>query len=100
MPIVACHRTQEESALAIASLNAERDDLKGLLLAALQRLEAVDELVQRADISSAMMEDKARGGGGRAWGASGRRGAAGWAAGWAQDCAVRQHRKANLTTAA
>ncbi len=50
--------TTEETALSIAGLNAEREDLKGLLAAALQRLEAVDELVQRADISSAVMEDK------------------------------------------
>ncbi|KAG2502070.1 hypothetical protein HYH03_000563 [Edaphochlamys debaryana] len=55
---VALQRTQEEAALAIAGLNAERDDLKGLLVSALQRLEAVDEAVQRADISNAMLEDK------------------------------------------
>ncbi|KXZ52075.1 hypothetical protein GPECTOR_10g1098 [Gonium pectorale] len=52
--------TQEDAALTIANLNAEREDLKGMLAAALQRLEAVDEMVQRADISSAMMEDKMR----------------------------------------
>lgn len=57
---VALARTTEETALSIAGLNAEREDLKGLLAAALQRLEAVDELVQRADISSAVMEDKMR----------------------------------------
>ncbi|GIL85755.1 hypothetical protein Vretimale_13216 [Volvox reticuliferus] len=53
-------RTQEETAVVIAELTAERDDLKGLLMAALQRLEAVNELVQRAEITSAVMEDKMR----------------------------------------
>ncbi|EFJ53212.1 hypothetical protein VOLCADRAFT_102815 [Volvox carteri f. nagariensis] len=53
-------RTQEETTLVIAELTAERDDLKGLLMAALQRLEAVNELVQRAEITSAVMEDKMR----------------------------------------
>ncbi|GIL59828.1 hypothetical protein Vafri_14550 [Volvox africanus] len=53
-------RTQEETAVVIADLTAERDDLKGLLVAALQRLEAVNELVQRAEITSAVMEDKMR----------------------------------------
>ena len=51
-------RTQEDSALRISALNTERDDLKALLLATLQRLEAVDEMVHRADLSSTMMQDK------------------------------------------
>ncbi|GLC55270.1 hypothetical protein PLESTB_000966500 [Pleodorina starrii] len=54
-------RTQEETAVAIAELTAERDDLKGMLMAALQRLEAVNDLVQRAEITSAVMEDKVAG---------------------------------------
>lgn len=56
-------RSQEESAAHIASLNAERDDLKALLVATLKRLEAVDEMVQRADISSSVMQEKVRRGG-------------------------------------
>ena len=36
----------------------ERDDLKALLEATLQRLEAVDEVLHRADVSTAMMEQK------------------------------------------
>ncbi|MEW5306660.1 MAG: hypothetical protein WDW36_009111 [Sanguina aurantia] len=57
----ALSRTQQEASLALSSLSAERDDLKALLLAALQRLEAVDGVVQRADVSTAMMEQKVRG---------------------------------------
>lgn len=49
-------RTQHESAAQLAALNAERDDLKALLLASLQRLEAVDEMVARADMSSSVMQ--------------------------------------------
>lgn len=49
-------RTQHESAARLAALNAERDDLKALLLASLQRLEAVDEMVARADMSSSVMQ--------------------------------------------
>jgi hypothetical protein len=51
-------KTQEDSAIRISALNTERDDLKALLLATLQRLEAVDEMVHRADLSSTMMQDK------------------------------------------
>lgn len=51
--------TQEDSSLRISALNTERDDLKALLLATLQRLESVDEMVHRADLSSTMMQDKA-----------------------------------------
>ncbi len=51
-------RSQEESAARISSLNAERDDLKALLVATLKRLEAVDEMVQRADVSSSVMQEK------------------------------------------
>lgn len=51
-------RTQEDAAIRLGSLNAERDDLKSLLGVTLQRLEAVDEVVHRADMSAAMMEDK------------------------------------------
>lgn len=36
----------------------ERDDLKSLLQATLQRLETVDEVLHHADISTAMMEQK------------------------------------------
>lgn len=57
-PTLSTGRTQEETAIVIAELTAERSDLKSLLLAALQRLEAVNELVQRAEITSAVMEDK------------------------------------------
>lgn len=35
----------------------ERDDLKALLMASLQRLEAVDRVVQRVDQSNAAMEE-------------------------------------------
>ncbi|GFH11173.1 uncharacterized protein HaLaN_06629 [Haematococcus lacustris] len=51
-------RSQEDGAIRAATLSAERDDCKALLLATLQRLEAVDEVVHRADMSSAMMQDK------------------------------------------
>lgn len=54
----ALKQSQEQSTVAIAGLNAERDDLKALLLQTLQRLEAVDHVVQRADMSSAIMEEK------------------------------------------
>ncbi|KAJ9506042.1 hypothetical protein QJQ45_016626, partial [Haematococcus lacustris] len=54
-------RSQEDGAIRAATLSAERDDCKALLLATLQRLEAVDEVVHRADMSSAMMQDKASG---------------------------------------
>jgi uncharacterized protein YbaP (TraB family) len=36
----------------------ERDDLKALLVATLQRLEAVDRVVRRADESNAVMEER------------------------------------------
>lgn len=36
----------------------ERDDLKGLLVATLQRLEAVDDVVRRADMANAVMEER------------------------------------------
>jgi hypothetical protein len=36
----------------------ERDDLKALLVATLQRLETVDDVVRRADMSNAMMEER------------------------------------------
>lgn len=55
-----CCSIQEDSSCHLSALNAERDDLKALLLATLQRLEAVDEVVCRADKSSAMMEEKVR----------------------------------------
>ncbi len=42
----------------LAALSAERDDLKTLLLATLKRLEAVDEVAARADVSATVMEEK------------------------------------------
>jgi hypothetical protein len=42
----------------IGLVASERDDLKGLLVATLQRLEAVETVVHRADVSSAMMQEK------------------------------------------
>lgn len=53
-------RVQEMAAEKVSSVAAERDDLKALLLATLQRLEAVEEVVHRADVSSAMMEEKVK----------------------------------------
>mmetsp|Transcript_18736 Transcript_18736/g.34016 ORF Transcript_18736/g.34016 Transcript_18736/m.34016 type:complete len:396 (-) Transcript_18736:603-1790(-) len=53
-------RTQSEATAQITSLAAERDSLRQLLLAALQRLEAVDHVVQRADISTSLMEEKVK----------------------------------------
>ena len=53
-------KSQEANALHLCALNTERDDLKALLLATLQRLEAVDEMVHRADLSSTMMQEKVR----------------------------------------
>jgi asparagine synthetase A len=38
----------------------ERDDLKTLLQATLGRLESVDEVLHRADVSTAMMEEKVK----------------------------------------
>ncbi|GAX84848.1 hypothetical protein CEUSTIGMA_g12269.t1 [Chlamydomonas eustigma] len=54
----ALNRSQAESANRISTLTSESEDLKALLLATLQRLETVDQLVQRADASSNMMQDK------------------------------------------
>lgn len=51
-------RAHEVAAEKLCSLAAERDDLQGLLLATLQRLEAVEGAVAAADASSAAMEDK------------------------------------------
>ncbi|KAF5835844.1 hypothetical protein DUNSADRAFT_6831 [Dunaliella salina] len=53
-------RSTEEANAKIAAIAAERDDLRTLLVATLQRLEAVDEAVHRTDLSSAMMEEKMR----------------------------------------
>jgi hypothetical protein len=39
-------------------VSGERDDLKSLLVATLQRLEAVDRVVARADDSNAAMEER------------------------------------------
>ena len=36
----------------------ERDDLKALLVATLQRLESVDEVVRRADMANAVLEER------------------------------------------
>eukprot|EP00892_Ulva_mutabilis_P000640 jgi/Ulvmu1/10577/UM065_0031.1 len=43
---------------ALMAMTRERDDLKALLMASLQRLEAVDRVVQRADQSNAAMEQQ------------------------------------------
>ena len=44
----------------VCATTEERDDLKSLLQATLQRLESVDEVLHRADVSTAMMEEKVR----------------------------------------
>eukprot|EP00798_Chlamydomonas_sp_ICE-L_P016824 gene16824-23103_t len=51
---------QEDAAVRLASLSTERDDLKALLIATLQRLEAVDEVVHRADMTSSIMQEKVK----------------------------------------
>lgn len=53
-------RSNEVAADKLASLTVERDDLKVLLSATLARLESVDGLVHRADISTSLMEEKVR----------------------------------------
>jgi len=53
-------RCNETAAEELASLTEERDDLKSLLQATLARLESVDEVLHRADISTAMMEQKVK----------------------------------------
>jgi hypothetical protein len=68
----------------LAALSAERDDLKALLLATLKRLEAVDEVAARADVSATVMEEKVgwRGAGaGQGVGAGGGGGGGGGGAG-------------------
>jgi hypothetical protein len=53
-----CCRTSEVAAEKLSVLGAERDDLKTLLMATLNRLEDVDEAAQRADVSSTVMVGK------------------------------------------
>ena len=57
LPNCRCHEVAAEKLCGLAS---ERDDLQGLLLATLSRLEAVEGVVARADESSAAMEEKVR----------------------------------------
>mmetsp|Transcript_34455 Transcript_34455/g.97635 ORF Transcript_34455/g.97635 Transcript_34455/m.97635 type:complete len:395 (-) Transcript_34455:152-1336(-) len=51
-------RCNDTAAEELACLTEERDDLKSLLQVTLQRLESVDEVLHRADVSTAMMEEK------------------------------------------
>lgn len=54
------NRSQQETAEKLATVCSERDDLKVLLIATLERLESVDHVVSRADVSSTMLEDRVR----------------------------------------
>lgn len=53
-------RSQDVAAEKLGALTNERDDLKDLLMATLNRLESVDQGVARADESTALMEKKVR----------------------------------------
>ncbi|KAF8071001.1 sugar phosphate/phosphate translocator [Scenedesmus sp. PABB004] len=53
-------KSQDIAAEKLCGLARERDDLQGLLLATLDRLEGVEGVVAAADASSAAMEDKVR----------------------------------------
>lgn len=51
-------RSAASEASRVEALETERNDLKSLLLATLQRLQSLDELVARTDMSSSLMEKK------------------------------------------
>eukprot|EP00877_Chromochloris_zofingiensis_P008578 jgi/Chrzof1/3974/Cz13g15180.t1 len=53
-------RSKEAAAEQLCELAGERDDLQALLLATLDRLEAVEGVAKRADESSLLMEQKVR----------------------------------------
>lgn len=56
--VIRCAAKQHSSGRFVVTPAGERDDFKSLLMASLQRLEAVDRVVQRVDQSNAAMEEQ------------------------------------------
>lgn len=56
--VILLFRSKEAAAEQLCELAGERDDLQALLLATLDRLEAVEGVAKRADESSLLMEQK------------------------------------------
>ncbi|CAG9464609.1 unnamed protein product [Pedinophyceae sp. YPF-701] len=53
-------RARQATVEKLCAAEAERDELKTLLLATLKRLESVEEAVQRSDVAAAVMTEKLR----------------------------------------